>query len=258
MIKMLGIDIGGSGIKGAPVNLENGRLIKKRVRIPTPQPATPDAVAGVVKELVREFSWDGPVGCGFPAAVREGVVRTASNIDDSWIGQNVEELFSRKIGQTVTVLNDADAAGLAEMHFGAGQEADGVVLLVTVGTGLGTALFSNKILVPNTELGHLMMRGEPAEYLASDSARERLKLKWKEWRANFLDYCEMLHALFWPELIIVGGGVSKKPDRFMPDAEELKTWPICPMAPARMKNKAGIVGAAMAAYPRVAKEETAR
>jgi polyphosphate glucokinase len=158
----------------------------------------------------------------------------------------------------VTVLNDADAAGLAEMNFGAGKDAEGVVFLVTVGTGLGTALFSNKVLVPNTELGHLTMRGEPAEHIASDSARERLKLKWKEWRANFLEYCGILHALFWPELIIVGGGVSKKPERFMPDDEELKNWPICPLAPAKMRNKAGIVGAAMAAYPQIPKEEAAR
>jgi polyphosphate glucokinase len=243
MNKRLGIDVGGSGIKGAIINDETGELLTERVRIPTPQPATPEAVTDVIAEVVQELGWkDKPFGCGFPAAIQHGVVRTASNIDNSWIGVNGEELISQKTGCEVKLLNDADAAGVAEMRWGAGKEAhEGVVILITVGTGLGTAVFTNGHLLPNTELGHLPMRGLPAEHLAADSAKEQLSLNWKTWRANFHDYLALMEQFFWPDLFIIGGGISKKPKRFMADyAGRAK------MIPAQMKNEAGIAGAAMA------------
>ncbi len=241
-MEILGIDIGGSGIKGAPVDTETGNLLDDRFRVPTPNPSKPEAIAKAVAEVVQHFAWEGPVGCGFPALVRHGVAMSAANIHKKWIGTNAAELFASASGCPVYVMNDADAAGLAEMSFGAGRGRNGVVLIVTIGTGLGTALFIDGRLLPNTELGHVLINGEDAEWRASDAARKREKLSWKKWGARFNEYLQHLERLFSPDLIILGGGVSKKFERFIPylalQAE---------VVPAELLNEAGIVGAAMAA-----------
>ncbi|GAB4509732.1 MAG: ROK family protein [Haliangiales bacterium] len=243
-MKILGIDIGGSGIKAAPVDIASGRLAGERHRIPTPQPATPDAIAEVVRAQARHFAWAGPIGCGFPAAVQHGVARTAANIHESFIGADVAALFSRASSCPTTVINDADAAGLAEMGFGVGRDRDGVVIVVTVGTGLGTAVFSDSVLVPNTELGHLEIDGREAERWASDAARQRKDLSWKKWSKRFNVYLQNLEGLFWPDLFIIGGGASKKSDKFL-DHLDVRAE----VAPAMLLNGAGIVGAALAAAP---------
>ena len=239
---ILGIDIGGSGIKGAPVDLNQGILAAERLRIATPQPATPDAVADTVGRIIRHFNWTGPVGCGLPSVVQNGVARTAANIDSSWIGTDVRTLLSQRTGCPVTVINDADAAGIAEMRFGAGRGRNGTILMVTVGTGLGTALFRDGILVPNTELGHLLLNGKVAEKYASAAAREDLGLSYKTWAKRLDLYLHQLQSLFWPDLFILGGGISKKHEKFFPfltiETEFL---------PAVLRNQAGIVGAALAA-----------
>jgi polyphosphate glucokinase len=239
---ILGIDIGGSGIKGAPVDTETGALLAPRIRLPTPRSAKPGAVAKAVAQVGQHFDWQGPVGCGFPAAMRDGVALTAANIHKKWIGTDAAALFAEATGCPTCVLNDADAAGLAEMAFGAGQGRKGVVLIVTVGTGLGTALFTDGHLLPNTELGHIEIRGEDAEVWATDAARKREKMSWKEWATHLDEYLRALERLLWPGLIILGGGVSKKSERFFPyltvQAE---------VVPALLLNEAGIVGAALAA-----------
>ena len=239
---ILGIDIGGSGIKGAPVDLNQGILAAERLRITTPQPATPDAVADTVGRIIRHFNWTGPVGCGLPSVVQNGVARTAANIDSSWIGTDVRTLLSQRTGCPVTVINDADAAGIAEMRFGAGRGRNGTILMVTVGTGLGTALFRDGSLVPNTELGHLLLNGKVAEKYASAAAREDLGLSYKTWAKRLDLYLHQLQSLFWPDLFILGGGISKKHEKFFPfltiETEFL---------PAVLRNQAGIVGAALAA-----------
>ena len=238
----LGIDIGGSGIKGAPVDTSTGNLAADRLRIETPQPATPKAVTKVVGELVRHFDWSGPIGAAFPAVVRQGVVRTAANIDHSWIGASAQHLFTREAGSPVTVLNDADAAGLAEMQFGAGMGRLGVVLMITLGTGIGSGLYVDGELVPNTELGHLKIRGRDAEARAADSVRERKQLSWDDWAQRLDEVLDEYERLLWPDLIIIGGGVSKKHERFLP---LLSTQ--AELVPAQLLNEAGIVGAAIAA-----------
>jgi polyphosphate glucokinase len=239
---ILGIDIGGSGIKGAPVDMNHGILAAERLRIATPQPATPDAVADTVDGIIRHFNWTGPVGCGLPSVVQNGVARTAANIDSSWIGTDVRTLLSQRTGCPVTVINDADAAGIAEMRFGAGRGRNGTILMVTVGTGLGTALFRDGSLVPNTELGHLLLNGKVAEKYASAAAREDLGLSYKTWAKRLDLYLHQLQSLFWPDLFILGGGISKKHEKFFPfltiETEFL---------PAVLRNQAGIVGAALAA-----------
>lgn len=245
---ILGIDIGGSGIKGAVVDIDTGAFLADRHRIATPEGARPQDVAKVVKKLVKHFAWKGPVGCCFPASIQHGIARTAANVDKSWIGTNAERLFAEATGCPVRVLNDADAAGLAEMRFGAGQGVDGLVLIVTIGTGLGTALFTDGILVPNTELGHIEMNGEDAEVQAADSARKREDLSWKAWAKRFDQYLHMMRALLWPDLIILGGGASKKLDKFLPYLT-VET----PVVPAATLNDAGIIGAALAAAPLKAK-----
>ena len=239
---ILGIDIGGSGIKGAPVDLNQGILAAERLRIATPQPATPDAVADTVGIIIRHFNWTGPVGCGLPSVVQNGVARTAANIDSSWIGTDVRTLLSQRTGCPVSVINDADAAGIAEMRFGAGRGRNGTILMVTVGTGLGTALFRDGALVPNTELGHLLLNGKVAEKYASAAAREDLGLSYETWAKRLDLYLHQLQSLFWPDLFILGGGISKKHEKFFPfltiETEFL---------PAVLRNQAGIVGAALAA-----------
>ncbi|HVL86022.1 MAG TPA: ROK family protein [Pseudonocardia sp.] len=237
-----GIDIGGSGIKGAPVDLAAGRFTADRVRIPTPQPSTPEAVAEVVREVLAAFAWDGPFGCTFPAVVQHGVVRTAANVDDSWIGADAAGLFTAQAGKAAVVVNDADAAGVAEVEFGAARGRRGLVLVTTLGTGIGSALIHDGMLVPNTELGHLELDGHDAETRAADSAREREDLTWDEWAARLSRYYRHVEDLLWPDLIVVGGGVSKKADRWLP-LVRTRT----PIVPAELRNDAGIIGAALLA-----------
>lgn len=241
-MRILGIDIGGTGIKGALVEISTGMMQTDRIRIPTPSPAKPHAVAGVVAEITRQLEWKGAMGCGFPGVVRRGVTLTAANVHNQWIGLNASHLFGQATGCGVVVVNDADAAGLAEVTFGAGRNMRGVIMVVTVGTGLGTALFVDGKLVPNTELGHIEIDGQDAELNASDAARQREKLSWKKWAKPFNRYLETLERLFWPDLFILGGGVVSKADRFL-SYLSLRT----PVVTAELGNNAGIVGAAMAA-----------
>ena len=237
--QVLGIDIGGTGIKGAPVDLAAGALAADRHRIPTPHPATPGAVADVVAEVCDHFAWTGPVGCTFPAVIKGGVARTAANVDDAWIGTDVAALLGARTGRDVAVVNDADAAGLAEVAYGAGRGVAGTVVVVTLGTGIGTALFVDGTLVPNTELGHLELDGVDAETEASARVREDEDLSWKKWAKRVDAYLDELEALVWPDLVIIGGGVSKKADRFLP-----RLTSATPVVPAALHNEAGIVGAA--------------
>jgi polyphosphate glucokinase len=239
---VVGIDIGGTGIKGAPVDLAEGKFAAERVRLLTPSPATPQAVADVVGEILQQIGVDGPVGLTIPAVVRHGVVETAAHIDPSWIGGDAVELFSKATGRSVAVVNDADAAGIAEVRFGAGRGQDGVVAVVTLGTGIGSALFIDGTLVPNSELGHLPLHHGEAEDWAAESVREHDELSWKKYAHRLQAYLELVQHVLWPELIIIGGGVSKKADKFLP-LIELRT----PIVPAQLLNDAGIIGAALAA-----------
>jgi polyphosphate glucokinase len=240
MTNVLGIDIGGTGIKGAPVDTTTGELVAERHRIPTPLPATPKAVTKVVAEVAQFFSWKDAVGATFPAVIKDGVARTAANVDRSWIGTNAQQLFGDAIGAPVTVVNDADAAGVAEMEFGAGKGVDGVVIMVTLGTGIGSALFVDGVLVPNTELGHMKMGKKDAERHAAESVREQQGLSWQQWADRLSAYFAVIEELFSPDLIIVGGGVSKKSEKFLP----LVTT-TTKIVPAQLLNEAGIVGAAL-------------
>jgi polyphosphate glucokinase len=240
-MQVLGSDIGGTGIKGAPVETRDGKLLKKRYRVSTPQPATPGAVAESVAKIVSHFDWKGPVGCAFPAVVKDGRVRTAANISRRWLGVDARRVFEEASGCRVSVINDADAAGYAEMHFGAGRRRRGLVVMVTLGTGIGTALFINGHLVPNTELGHLMLRGRDAELWAAAIVRQDKGLSWKKWSRRLDAYLHLLHRYFWPDLFIIGGGVSRKWRKFLPRL----TLPT-PIVPATLRNDAGIVGAALA------------
>jgi len=242
---ILGIDIGGSGVKGAPVHTDSGSLTRDRLKILTPQPSTPEAVASVVEELVRHFDWSGPIGCTFPAVVRRGVVHSAANVDKSWIGTDGEQLLGSATGCPVTLLNDADAAGIAEMRFGVGQGRNGVVFILTFGTGIGSAVFVDGRLHPNTELGHLELRGMHAEHYAAARIREKEHLSWKQWGRRVDEFLEHLEDLFSPDLFIIGGGVSRKMEKFE-DYLELETEVV----PARLRNEAGIVGAALTARDR--------
>lgn len=241
-MNILGIDIGGTGIKGAPVDPVKGLLVSERLWIATPRPATPDAIAACVVAITSHFDWRGPVGCGLPAVIRDGIAYTAANIDQSWIGTDVSGLLSGRTGLKTTVLNDADAAGLAEMRYGAGKEARGTTIVVTAGTGLGTALFCNGTLVPNTELGHLHLHGKTAEQLASAAVRTEQNLSYHEWAQRFDDYLHRLEELFWPNLFIIGGEISKEHALFFPHLT-IKTK----IVPAAFRNDAGIIGAAAAA-----------
>jgi polyphosphate glucokinase len=240
-----GVDIGGSGIKGAPVDLHKGQLADDRFRIPTPQPATPEAVADAVGQILRHFTWDQPFGCTFPAVVAHGVVRTAANVDAGWIGTDGHQLLSDVTGQSALLVNDADAAGVAEARFGAARNHPGVVLMCTLGTGIGSALLVDGTLVPNTELGHLEIDGRVAESRAADSARERENLSWQAWAARLTRYFHTAENLFWPDLIVVGGGVSKKSDRWLHLVQTRAK-----IVPATLLNDAGIVGAAVLAADR--------
>ena len=239
-MEVLGIDFGGSGIKGAIVDTKTGELVTERHRIVTPQPATPEAVSEVMAELIQHFKWKGKVGVGVPAVVKNGVVLTAANIDDSWIGQPINKQLSDKTGCEVECVNDADAAGIAEIHFGAGAKEKGMVFLLTVGTGIGTVIFIDKHLVPNLELGHLEFKSKTIERYAADSVRKRKDLTWKQWGKRFNNALEYYEKMFNPNLFIVGGGVSKKMEKFN-DSIKIDT----PVVPAEMENNAGIIGAAL-------------
>lgn len=244
---VLGIDIGGSGIKGNLVDPFTGRLEAERHKIDTPQPSTPDAVAEVVAEMIAHFDYRGPVGCTFPAIVRRGVVLSAANVDESWIGTNAEEVFeARSDGSQFSMLNDADAAGVAEMEFGAGHGRGGVVIMVTFGTGIGSGFFIDGVLVPNTELGHLELRGHASvEDWAAARNKKDEGLSWEEWAGRASAYLQHLDRLFTPDLFIFGGGISRKWDRIGPLVDVgVET------VPALFENEAGIVGAAMVATRR--------
>jgi polyphosphate glucokinase len=239
--KILGIDIGGSGIKGAPIDTKTGKLLEERHRIPTPEPSSPEKVAKSIKELVKHFKWKGPIGCGFPAVVQNGIVKTAANIDKAWINTNARKLFSEITKLPVWVINDADAAGLAEVKFGAGAGNKGAIVVLTIGTGIGSSLFIKGRLYPNTEFGHLELKGMDAELYASDAARKKEQLDWETWGKRLNEYLSFVEFLCWPEMIIIGGGASKKLDLFK-DQLNLKAKVV----PAHFLNDAGIIGAAIA------------
>ncbi len=243
--RALGVDIGGTGIKAAPVNLKNGTFLDERYRILTPQPSTPDAVGKAVARCVAQFSPKDstPIGVTFPGVIQQGIVKTTANIDDSWQGLDVQATISEHVGRSVVVLNDGDAAGFADYKYGAAHGQDGVVFLATLGTGIGTALISDGQLVPNTELGHIFIDGVDAEEYAAESARERHSLDWDQWSVHLQRYFSEIERLLWPDLIIVGGGVSKSSHMFLPKLD-LRA----PIVAAELLNGAGIVGAAAVAY----------
>lgn len=241
---VIGVDIGGSGIKGAPVDLRRGELAEERYKVLTPHPSTPDAVADQVKEVADHFGWSGrPIGVTFPGVLTDGVTRSAANVDKSWIDVDAATLLSERLGSPVTVVNDADAAGIAEMTFGAGRGRGGTVILLTLGTGIGSAVFTDGHLVANTELGHLELDGHDAEKRASSKAKEDHDLSWHHWARRLQKYLAHVEMLFSPELFVIGGGVSRKAEKFLPLIEGIRAE----MVPAQLQNNAGIVGAAMAA-----------
>ena len=239
-MQALGIDIGGSGIKGAPVNVRTGELLAERIRIETPEGAKPQPVAEIVAEIAQSFKWKGQIGIGFPAPIKRGIVMMAANVSKKWIGLNSDELFSSTTGCTCKVGNDADVAGMAEMAFGAGKDQSGTIIMLTLGTGIGTAIFYNGHLLPNTEFGHLKMKDEDAEYRASAAARKRDGLSWKKYAKRLNNYLNEMEKLFWPDLFIIGGGISKRHENFLP-LLDLQTK----IVPAQFQNEAGIVGAAL-------------
>ncbi len=241
-----GVDVGGSGIKGAIVDLATGELVEDRIKIETPRPATPEAVAVTVAEIVARAGWEGPVGITLPSVVTSGIARTAANIDKSWIGTDAQAVFSRALGgRDVTVLNDADAAGLAEDRYGAGKDVDGVVVLLTFGTGIGSAIIHNGVLLPNTEFGHMEVDGQEAEHRAASSVKDTKGLSYKEWAAEVTRVLCRFEDLLWPDLFIVGGGISRKHEKWIPRLENRT-----PVVPAALLNTAGIVGAALCAANR--------
>jgi polyphosphate glucokinase len=243
-MKILGIDVGGSGIKGAPLNTRTGRLLAQRLRIKTPKNGEPEPVAEVVREIAQSFNWKGRIGIGFPAPIRDGVALMAANVSEKWVGTNADALFTKITGCDCTLINDADAAGLAEMAFGAGRGQPGTVILLTLGTGIGSAIFHRGHLLPNTEFGHLEMDGEDAEFYASDDARQRDDLSWKNYAKQLNKYLKAMEKLFWPDLFIIGGGISKESEKFLPFLTLDTT-----VVPAQLLNEAGIVGAALGAVP---------
>jgi polyphosphate glucokinase len=238
--RAFGIDIGGSGMKAAPVDLSSGTLSDERFKIATPRPAVPEAMADVVCRLLDHFAHGGRVGVAFPGVIRHGTTLSAANLDPSWVGTDVDALFTEATGRDVHVVNDADAAGLAEIRYGAGRDRAGVVLVLTFGTGIGSGLFIDGVLVPNTELGHLELDGDDAEKRAAASARDREQLSWSEWARRVEHYLRYLVRLFTPSLIIVGGGASRKADKWLPHIDV-----DCEVVPAALTNEAGIVGAAI-------------
>jgi polyphosphate glucokinase len=243
--RMMGVDVGGSGVKGGIVDLATGELVGERHKLATPKPSTPQAVAKTIARVVTKAGWDGSIGCTVPAVVRHGVVHTAANIDPGWIGTDGRALLEEHLGRSVTLLNDADAAGVAEMRFGAGAghpASAGIVILLTFGTGIGSAVFTGGRLVPNTELGHLEMWGDSAEVRAAANARKAEGIGWQEWSERVSEYLRYVERLFWPDLFVLGGGVSRRSDKFL-HRLDVQT----PVVPAKLLNNAGIAGAALAA-----------
>jgi polyphosphate glucokinase len=244
----IGVDVGGSGIKAAAVDLDTGAFASDRVRVPTPSPSTPEAVIDTIAQLIEhahadpDVPRDAPLGVGIPTVVLEGVSRLASNIDKAWIDFPVAEAMTKALGRPVAVLNDADAAGLAEMRFGVGQGLTGTVLVLTLGTGVGSALFIDGRLVPNTEFGQMEIRGKPAEKRSAAGIRTKRKLSWKKWAVDLDEHLDRIDQLVWPSIVILGGGVSKRADKFVPFLTSR-----VPVTPAELRNDAGIVGAALAA-----------
>lgn len=239
----LGVDVGGSGVKGAIVDLATGQLVGERFRLETPQPATPEAVTATVAEVVRHFDFDGPLGVTYPGVVVDGVVHTAANVDHAWIGTNAAEQYSRALdGRPVTVLNDADAAGLAEQRYGAGRNHEGVVVLLTFGTGIGSAVIHHGMLLPNTEFGHIEVGGKEAEHRAASSVKERKGWSYRRWAKQVSKVLVAVENAIWPDLIIAGGGISRKAEKWIPLLTNRT-----PVVAAELLNTAGIVGAAMAA-----------
>ncbi|RFZ03805.1 Polyphosphate glucokinase [Mycobacterium marinum] len=237
-----GIDLGGSGIKGAIVDLDTGQLIGERIKLATPQPATPSAVAKTIAEVVDRFGWTGPLGVTYPGVVTHGIVQTAANVDKSWIGTNAREVISAELnGQDVTILNDADAAGLAEERYGAGNNQPGLVVLLTFGTGIGSAVIHNGALIPNTEFGHLEVGGKEAEQRAASSVKEKNDWSYEKWTKQVTRVLVAIENAIWPDLFIVGGGISRKADKWVHLLENRT-----PVVAATLQNTAGIVGAAMA------------
>lgn len=238
-----GVDVGGSGIKGGIVDLDTGELVGERFKLATPQPATPDAVATTVAAVVREFGWTGKLGVTYPGVVTNGIVRTAANVDRGWIGTDAAKVISAELGgQEVTVLNDADAAGLAEERYGAGKDNTGLIVLLTFGTGIGSAVIHNGVLLPNTEFGHLEVGGKEAEHRAASSVKERKEWNYQRWTEEVTKVLVAVENAIWPDLFIAGGGISRKADRWIPMLKNR-----VPVVPAALLNSAGIVGAAMAA-----------
>ena len=242
-MEVLGVDIGGSGIKGAPVDVNKGEFARDRLRFPTPEPSTPAAVADVTAEIASHFQWKGPIGCTFPAVIKRGIAYSAANVDKSWIGTNGEALIAERTGCQVLLLNDADAAGIAEMRFGAGMGRKGVVIILTLGTGIGSAIFTGGVLLPNTEFGHMEIRGKDAEHRASARIRKEKDLGWKKWAVYVNEFLHRMEVLFSPDLFIIGGGVSRRHEKFLPLLEARAE-----IIPARLENRAGIIGAALAAH----------
>ncbi|MGC0363745.1 polyphosphate glucokinase [Rhodococcus sp. 27YEA15] len=243
-----GIDVGGSGVKGGTVDLTTGELIGDRIKILTPQPSTPDAIADTAAQIVRQAGWAGPVGITLPAVVTAGVARSAANIDKSWIGTDAGALFGSALGdRDVSVLNDADAAGIAEDSFGAGKDTTGVVILLTFGTGIGSAVLHNGVLLPNTEFGHIEVDGKEAEHRAASSVKEKKDLSYKEWSVEVSRVLTTIENLLWPDLFIVGGGISRKHEKWIPHLTNRTT-----VVPAALLNTAGIAGAALASVTKTA------
>jgi len=240
---VLGIDVGGTGIKGAPVDVESGALVAERCRIPTPEPSTPDAVARAVGEIARHFRWTGLLGCTLPMQIRRGVVRDVGNLDPGWLGLQPARFLQDRVGLPLAVLNDADAAGLGEMHFGAASGQRGVVLVLTFGTGIGSALFVNGVLVPNSGFGGVRVRGKRAGDYASARARAEQDLSWKRWARRVNRVLACIEGLLQPDLFVIGGGASNDYDKFLPQLRA-----DAPIAAARLRNDAGIVGAALLAW----------
>lgn len=245
MKKILGIDIGGSGVKGAIVNVDKGVLASERIRVPTPKPYSLDGLLNAIEEIIKTLKWKGAVGCGFPGVVRSQVIESALNLGEPFIGVNLAEEIGRRCANQAWVINDADAAGAAEVKFGAGKNHKGVVLMLTIGTGIGAGLFTQGVLVPNMELGSIKMRDKKtgklviAEKICSDAVRKKQDLSWNEWAELFNKYLQYIHSLLWPDLIIIGGGVSSKPEKFFNKLDV-----PCDITLAEMENTAGIIGAA--------------
>ncbi|MDR2039879.1 MAG: ROK family protein [Bacteroidales bacterium] len=241
---ILGIDIGGSGIKGAIVNVKTGEMTTEKYRLPTPDPSTPEAVVGVIRNIAKKLKWNGPIGIGFPGVMQHGIVKTAANIDDGWLDVNLEKLIEKRTDNKCITVNDADAAGMAEMQYGAGKKNKGVVIMLTVGTGIGCSLFTKGKLVPNCEWGHICLPGgiEDAEKWASDAARKKFELSWDEWMLRLKTYIDYIEEMFWPDLVIIGGGLAKKlAKNGIPFESRAK------IVPADLFNEAGIIGAAVSA-----------